>query len=1259
MDRRDGDGAADAAPFPEGADGRPHDGSGLRPAPGHADGLPSAPDARQRDGSLVSDPGGVRDPDRALDPGGIAAGGPAAGQANAAAQPRQAAAREGESPQIRHPLSQGKGTSPMAAVAALDAPLRAVGLALDRLTWGQALALEILEALLRAPEPETDAAIDRALARLGAFLGVDRTYVFRLRDKGLLDNTHEWVAAGVAPMIDRLQGLPQVLAAPWFDAFARDEAVEIPDVSALPAGSELAEVLRMQGIRSLLVVPMRSNGRLTGFAGFDSVRCARRHPSGEVYLLRSVANAVDRLLNAREASRTAAAASAALAAETGRLRATLAALPDLVLELDAEGRYVDVHLHRSAGTMIPPLEFLGRRPAEVLPPDMAAVAEMGMRRIDATGYCEALVYPLDGPEGRRWYSATGARRVSVAPAGTGAGVMAMPDARGGDGGAPKDGPEPAPKDAAAEGGAGGYVFVIRDVTREEEQRREIARLSEVARRTTNLVVVTDANRRIEWVNAAWERRSGYTLAEAVGHTPEQLLHSAPVDAGTTVRLRAALEAGRSARAELCNRSRHGTEYWVDLEIQPLHDADGTLRGFMSVEVDITVRRAQSAALANAAAEAERARAALGSAVEALHHGFAWYDAEDRLVLCNTRYRETHPAVSSVVRPGVAFEEILRTGLAQGVYPEAAGREEAWLQDRLAAHRQDVSEIELALSDGRWLRVVERVTPDGGRVGLWVDITALKTAELRALEERAAAMDASLDGIALTDGAGHYVYMNAAHRALFDIGADEDSRSLVWRDLYDAEDAEALARRVQPDLDATGSWRGEVVARRRDGRLLEQELSLTLRPDGGVLAITRDISARRRADQERARLREQLQLAQRREVIGQLAAGLAHDFNNLLATIAGSAALTRGGLPGDHPAHPHLTRINNAAEQAAALVGRLLGLGARRSTGARMDLRVPLREAADLVGAGLGPELRLRLVLPPAPAMAIADASDVLQIVLNLALNARDALAGGPGEIVLSLTEAAPAALAGPFVAGSIAGQARGAPHWAIGVADTGPGMDPAMVGQLFRPYVTTKGDGGTGLGLAIVAGVVAANRGALRLETAPGRGARFTVLWPAAVGHGTAVAGIGGPLIAGSPPSPAAVAATAPQLPAAGLAGRAVLVVEDSQELLEVLTAFLEGAGARVAGTSHPGDALEVLRERPRMWDLLVTDFDMAPMSGADLAVHAHRVAPQLPVLLVTALPDWQVRAAGRTGEFAAVVAKPVTRERLTSAARAALSWRR
>jgi len=190
---------------------------------------------------------------------------------------------------------------------------------------------------------------------------------------------------------------------------------------------------------------------------------------------------------------------------------------------------------------------------------------------------------------------------------------------------------------------------------------------------------------------------------------------------------------------------------------------------------------------------------------------------------------------------------------------------------------------------------------------------------------------------------------------------------------------------------------------------------------------------------------------------------------------------------------------------------------------------------------------------------------------------------------------------------------------------------------VFRPYFSTKGAAGTGLGLAIVSGVVTGNRGAVSLTTQPAAGAAFRVLLPATT---TAIQ--------------PTTASQRDEALTGRLDGRAILVVDDDEDVLAVLAALLEHAGAEVAPCSDPRDALEAVQDDPDAWDLLITDFDMAPMTGADLARAARSAAPGLPILLVTALPDWGGRGDSDEGLFVQVLGKPVTPSALVAAAEAA-----
>lgn len=787
---------------------------------------------------------------------------------------------------------------------------------LDRQISVQALVHDILADLLQSDSAVLDTAITKALGQLGDFTRCDRAYVFRIREDGRMDNTHEWCGPDIAPMIRELQDLPLDLASAWLEELRAGHTVWLPDVDALPDARADKPLLQMQGIQSLLVVPMLTSGMLKGFAGYDAVRRARAFGEGEQLALRSVSAAIHARLDARDAIRRSDQALTALAEERSRLTATLEAIPDLVVELAPDGTIGAQHSGAHEGVA----RLQGKPLESALPAKALRPVQEKLVTLAREGGVAQIELPLDLGDGKRWFQARGRRRLD------------------------------------AGGRLAGFVVALRDITETRMRIAEIERLSEIARRTTNLVIVTDEQLRLLWGNPAFETCTGWSLEEARGRYPAEVLLGPKSDRSEVARISAALRTGKSARAHVQCTNRAGVAYWLDFDIQPVERPDGTLRGYM--------------------------------------------------------------AVASV-------------------------------------------------------------------------ITALKEAEAKALAERAEAMEASRDGIALTGADGQYRYANRAYCEMLGIDPAGDARAWHWRDLHEAEDAARLDRALARNSDG---WTGEVRGVRADtGAQVAQEVTLGRQPDGGLMWIARDISARQAAEAERARLTEDLADAQRRAVIGLVAAGIVHDMNNLLITIGGSAALARDDLAADHPATRNLDRIEQATEQAGAVLKRLMQLGKRPLVTAPTDLRVPLMLAADLARSGLPAQVRLRTTLPDGSASAISETRAVVQVVLNLLINARDALLPKGGEIVLSLSRVP--AVGTPVVISTVA---VAGPLWRVAVSDTGPGMSPQTADRAFEPYFSTKGERGSGLGLAVVRSLVADTGGALGLYTAEGYGTRFEVFWPVA-----------------------------------------------------------------------------------------------------------------------------------------------------------------
>jgi PAS domain S-box-containing protein len=289
---------------------------------------------------------------------------------------------------------------------------------------------------------------------------------------------------------------------------------------------------------------------------------------------------------------------------------------------------------------------------------------------------------------------------------------------------------------------------------------------------------------------------------------------------------------------------------------------------------------------------------------------------------------------------------------------------------------------------------------------------------------------------------------------------------------------------------------EIAGLRGDGR--EFPVELTVARIGGersaaITVFVRDIT-------ERRALEEQLRQSQKLEAIGRLASGVAHDFNNILMSIMGSADLLLMELPADDAAREEAREIRLSVQRGAALTRQLLAFSRRQATSPRLFALEDVIGGMDtMLRRLIGPEIEFAVIRGARPAMVVADPAQIEQVVLNLVINARDAMPDG-GRLTVTLDEvdldeAAAAAL----------GDGRPGPYVRLGVADTGTGIDEATRARLFEPFFTTKEQGkGTGLGLSIVYGIVKQSGGAIAVLSEPGRGATFHIYLPAARRRGGA-----------------------------------------------------------------------------------------------------------------------------------------------------------
>ncbi|WP_407525647.1 response regulator [Methylobacterium oryzisoli] len=421
------------------------------------------------------------------------------------------------------------------------------------------------------------------------------------------------------------------------------------------------------------------------------------------------------------------------------------------------------------------------------------------------------------------------------------------------------------------------------------------------------------------------------------------------------------------------------------------------------------------------------------------------------------------------------------------------------------------------------------------------------------------------------------------------------RALGRRAALTGEPFDAEFRIVRPDGETlwcvTGAATTTDAAGRRRLSGVTHDITARKRAEEVLLDLNRDLERR---IEERTREREaalaQLFEAQKLDTIGQLTGGVAHDFNNLLMAVLGSLELLEKRLdPEDARAHRLVDNAVQGARRGAALTQRLLAFARRQ------ELRPETATVAGLVEGmrgllerALGPSVRLAAAFPPDLPPIRIDTNQFELALLNLAVNARDAMPGG-GTITLD---------------GIAAGEAPDLPPGAyvrIRVADTGAGMDDSTLAKATEPFFTTKGPGkGTGLGLSMVQGLMAQSGGALRLSSAPGRGTAVDLWLPAA------------PALAAPAPAPAA-----PEPRFAAIRPCTILVVDDDALVRTGTAAMLEDLGHATLEAPSAGEALLLLRANPAV-DAVVTDHAMPGMTGLDLARRLREAHPALPVILAT-----------------------------------------
>jgi len=522
------------------------------------------------------------------------------------------------------------------------------------------------------------------------------------------------------------------------------------------------------------------------------------------------------------------------------------------------------------------------------------------------------------------------------------------------------------------------------------------------------------------------------------------------------------------------------------------------------------------------------------------------------------------------------------------------------------------------------------------VGSWSDVTPRKRAELRLQESEEQYRllfdsnpqpmwvydEESLTFLAVNDAAiHHYGYSRAEFLAM----TIRNIHPIEEAELLDEHVAKRLREGDQRAFHSSRVWKH----RKKDASLIDVETAVSPIEFLGrhaLLTLASDVT-------EKKRLETQLLQSQKMDSVGRLAGGVAHDFNNLLGVITGYGELLRKRIPDEPHVRRYVGDILKAAERAAGLTRQLLAFSRKQVLQPRiLDLNTVVGEMEKMLGRLIGEDIQLVTVFAAGLRRVKADPGQMEQVLMNLAVNARDAMPRG-GRLTI---ETANIDLDAAY-ARSRPGVKPG-PHVMLAVSDTGHGMDQEVLGHIFEPFFTTKEAGkGTGLGLATVHGIVKQSGGHIFVYSEREQGTTFKVYLPRLEGAETVV--------------------EATPADEAGLqrGSETVLLVEDEESLRNIVREILEGTGYTVIEARHAGHALEIAERHPAPIPLLITDVVMPGMSGSDLATHLAASHPETRVLYMSGYTDDAVVLHGVLAADMAFLQKPFTAEVLARKVREVL----
>jgi len=607
-------------------------------------------------------------------------------------------------------------------------------------------------------------------------------------------------------------------------------------------------------------------------------------------------------------------------------------------------------------------------------------------------------------------------------------------------------------------------------------------------------------------------------------------------------------------------------------------------------------------------------------------GIIHYDMDLHVTACNENYLRLMNSPRDVVM-NFDIRKLRDTRVIPIMEAALRGEEAQWEGEYQLTLREDSVYISL-----RTAPLVDGKGNIQGGIAIVVDLSKQKRAETEK-SRFMSAIEQATETIVITDTQGIIEYVNPAFEIMTGYTAEEayGQTPRMWKS---GRHNRQFYRELWDTLTKGKVWKGHIVNRKKNGALFEEDVTISpVRNQEGK--ITNYVAVKRDVTQEVA-LKKQLNQAMKMEAIGTLAGGIAHDFNNILSAVLGYAEMVDIQLEDDHPAREDVAQIITAGHRATDLVRQILTFSRQEEEELRpVKLQFILKEALKLLRSSLPSSIELHQDIDPDCGCVLADPTSVHQVLINLCTNAKQAMGGGSGSLSVRLAEMDGTSENLPAVSEAVRGR-----RWVVlSVSDTGCGMDEQIRERIFDPFFTTKKQGqGTGLGLSVVHGIVKSHGGEILVESRPGKGTTFHVLFPLVNAEEHIQEYDSTPEVAGGT--------------------ERILLVDDEPLLVDLIARSLSLLGYQIDSFTESSKALAWIEDHGDAIDLVITDMTMPGMTGAELAERILQREPAMPIILCTGYSEEMDAVRARELGICRFITKPVDNRELAQTIREVLDER-